>query len=165
MNERSTRDNNPDGQEGPTEFRHDHVISLHLPAVNLVGRGRCRSLVYMWISDPGDGRSYSITLLFLGSPVIARCWLAYFLVVGSMVEHEHRDTPHRDMSNAPGTLRGATPKRAGLPFDTAMNSPSTSIPRPKLESQQSEMSGHSTISASRQKQSKRDEVSDQQARL
>ncbi|KAK5952296.1 hypothetical protein OHC33_006769 [Knufia fluminis] len=62
------------------------------------------------------------------------------------------------MSNAPGTLRGATPKRAGLPFDTAMNSPSTSIPRPKLESQQSEMSGHSTISASRQKQSKRDEA-------
>lgn len=64
------------------------------------------------------------------------------------------------MSNLGGTYRGATPKRAGVPFDPS--SPATGIPRPKLESNAtgtSEMSGHSTISASRQKQSKRDEVS------
>ncbi|KAK5076868.1 hypothetical protein LTR64_005653 [Lithohypha guttulata] len=60
------------------------------------------------------------------------------------------------MSAPAGTLRGTpTSKRANIPFE---NSPSSGIPRPKLESVPSEMSGHSTISASRQKQSKRDEA-------
>lgn len=60
-----------------------------------------------------------------------------------------------------GTYRG-TPNRGGgrgqLPFE---NSPS-SIPRPKLETTQSTQqsdAGTSTLSSSRQKQSKRDEVS------
>lgn len=71
-----------------------------------------------------------------------------------MSDHDHQHH-HTIMSNA-GTYRGATPKRAQVPFD---NSPSASgIPRPKLDSNNSEMSGHSTISASRQKQSKRDEA-------
>jgi len=74
-----------------------------------------------------------------------------------MAEHDHRHN-HRDMSNMQGTFRGATPKRPAVPFE---NSPavSSNIPRPKLETTNSEMSGHSTISASRQKQSRRDEVS------
>lgn len=76
-----------------------------------------------------------------------------------MSEHEHTHRSHHNMSNTPGTLRGATPKRAQVPFES---SPSTSsIPRPRVEatnSSMSEMSGHSTISASRQKQSRRDEV-------
>lgn len=57
------------------------------------------------------------------------------------------------MSAAGGTYRGATPKRGQLPFDTS--SPS-GIPRPTHA--HSEISGTSTLSASRQKQSKRDEV-------
>lgn len=59
------------------------------------------------------------------------------------------------MSTMSGTYRG-TPKRAPPPYE---NSPS-SIPRPKGEGSttHSEMSGMSTLSASRQKQSKRDEV-------
>lgn len=83
----------------------------------------------------------------------------------SMSEHVHeqsaRQHHNNNMSNIGGTYRGATPKRAGVPFDP--NTPSTGIPRPKIETHPtgtgSEMSGHSTISASRQKQSKRDEVS------
>lgn len=68
--------------------------------------------------------------------------------------------PHlTNMSHLSGTLRG-TPKRPGPVH--AESSPSN-IPRPKLENtlghtHQSEMSGISTMSASRQKQSKRDEV-------
>ncbi|KAH0842517.1 CBS domain-containing protein CBSCBSPB3 [Fonsecaea pedrosoi] len=64
------------------------------------------------------------------------------------------------MSGVSGTYRGTpTPNRRGpLPF---ADSPSA-IPRPKLESSSnaapSEMSGTSTVSASRQKQSKRDEA-------
>lgn len=64
------------------------------------------------------------------------------------------------MSGVGGTYRG-TPNRGGgrgqLPFE---NSPS-SIPRPKLEpsSTQTSEAGTSTLSSSRQKQSKRDEVS------
>lgn len=62
------------------------------------------------------------------------------------------------MSHVSGTMRGTPQRRGGVPFE---NSPSN-IPRPKLESTpsgvQSEMSGTSTLSASRQKQSKRDEV-------
>lgn len=61
------------------------------------------------------------------------------------------------MSGVNGTFRGTPQKRGQLPFE---NSPS-SIPRPKAEthsSHPSEMSGTSTLSASRQKQSKRDEV-------
>ena len=63
------------------------------------------------------------------------------------------------MSAASGTYRGTPKGRSQLPF---ADSPSA-IPRPKLEtiastSAQSEMSGTSTMSASRQKQSKRDEV-------
>jgi hypothetical protein len=63
------------------------------------------------------------------------------------------------MSGVGGTYRG-TPNRGGgrgqLPFD----SPS-GIPRPKLEptSTQSSEAATSTLSSSRQKQSKRDEVS------
>lgn len=81
----------------------------------------------------------------------------------SMAEHEHLHRHHHNnnnMANVGGTYRGGTPKRPGVPFDT--NTPSTGIPRPKIESVPtgtgSEMSGHSTISASRQKQSRRDEV-------
>lgn len=63
------------------------------------------------------------------------------------------------MSGAGNTYRGTPNKRGAPPFE---NSPS-SIPRPKLEqtqsTQHSEISGTSTLSASRQKQSKRDEVS------
>src|SRR5271163_4417525 len=64
------------------------------------------------------------------------------------------------MSGVGGTYRG-TPTRGGgrgqLPFE---NSPS-SIPRPKLDpsSAQSSDIATSTLSSSRQKQSKRDEVS------
>lgn len=65
------------------------------------------------------------------------------------------------MSVNPGTLRG-TPNRGqgrgGIPF---ANSPATSgIPRPVLENTQGTGSeaGVSSVSASRQKQSKRDEV-------
>lgn len=65
------------------------------------------------------------------------------------------------MSGNPGTLRG-TPNRnqarGNIPFG---NSPgpanNSNIPRPVLDSQPSEVS--SSVSASRQKQSKRDEVS------
>lgn len=62
------------------------------------------------------------------------------------------------MSHVSGTIRGTPNRRGQVPFE---NSPS-GIPRPKLESVPggavSEMSGTSTLSASRQKQSKRDEV-------
>ncbi|ETN38259.1 uncharacterized protein HMPREF1541_06290 [Cyphellophora europaea CBS 101466] len=62
------------------------------------------------------------------------------------------------MSHVSGTMRGTPQRRGQVPFE---NSPSA-IPRPKLESTpggaQSEMSGTSTLSASRQKQSKRDEA-------
>lgn len=64
------------------------------------------------------------------------------------------------MSTNPGTLRGTPSRnntgttRGNLPFG---NSPATSaIPRPVLDTQPSESS--SSVSASRQKQSKRDEV-------
>ncbi|KIW26389.1 uncharacterized protein PV07_09488 [Cladophialophora immunda] len=62
------------------------------------------------------------------------------------------------MSGVSGTYRGTPNRRGQLPF---ADSPSA-IPRPKLESASnttpSEMSGTSTMSASRQKQSKRDEA-------
>ena len=63
------------------------------------------------------------------------------------------------MSGVGGTYRGTPTRRGQLPF---ADSPSA-IPRPKLESAastgaQSELSGTSTMSASRAKQSKRDEV-------
>ncbi|EXJ96264.1 hypothetical protein A1O1_01390 [Capronia coronata CBS 617.96] len=62
------------------------------------------------------------------------------------------------MSGIGGTYRGTPNRRGQIPFT---DSPS-SIPRPKLESTTSaapsEMSGTSTMSASRQKQSKRDEA-------
>lgn len=61
-------------------------------------------------------------------------------------------------SQVSGTFRGTPNRRNPVPFT---DSPS-GIPRPKLETAasqvQSEMSGASTLSASRQKQSKRDEV-------
>ncbi|KIW94458.1 uncharacterized protein Z519_04434 [Cladophialophora bantiana CBS 173.52] len=62
------------------------------------------------------------------------------------------------MSGVSGTYRGTPNRRGQLPF---ADSPSA-IPRPKMESSTntgpSEMSGTSTVSASRQKQSKRDEA-------
>ncbi|KIX07057.1 uncharacterized protein Z518_05034 [Rhinocladiella mackenziei CBS 650.93] len=62
------------------------------------------------------------------------------------------------MSAVSGTFRGTPSRRGQIPF---ADSPS-GIPRPKLESSSgaapSEMSGTSTMSASRQKQSKRDEA-------
>ena len=67
------------------------------------------------------------------------------------------------MSAAGGTLRG-TPNRAGQGRGQvpAFESSPSNIPRPKLESHASSAmqseTGNSTMSASRQKQTKRDEV-------
>jgi len=70
----------------------------------------------------------------------------------------HQFPQFATMSAVSGTFRGTPNRRGQVPF---ADSPS-SIPRPKLESTSSQapsdMSGTSTMSASRQKQSKRDEV-------
>ncbi|KAI7574739.1 hypothetical protein KC343_g22962, partial [Hortaea werneckii] len=56
-----------------------------------------------------------------------------------------------------GTMRG-TPKRPQSNLSSQFNDSPSNIPRPKLESAISESGGHSTLSASRAKQSKRDEA-------
>jgi hypothetical protein len=74
------------------------------------------------------------------------------------IPHFHRDTTLLKMASS-GTMRG-TPKGRGT-VPAFANSPASSIPRPAYETHasgsQSEAGG-STMSASRQKQSKRDEV-------
>ena len=67
------------------------------------------------------------------------------------------------MSAAGGTFRGTPNRGQGRGQVPAFENSPSNIPRPKLESQISSAAqsdnGMSTLSASRQKQSKRDEVS------
>lgn len=72
---------------------------------------------------------------------------------GSRVE----DQPGICKMSSTGTMRG-TPKRPQSNLSSQFNDSPSNIPRPKLESAISESGGHSTLSASRAKQSKRDEV-------
>ena len=66
------------------------------------------------------------------------------------------------MSAAGGTFRGTPGRGQGRGQVPAFENSPSNIPRPKLESQQSSAmqseAGTSTLSASRQKQTKRDEV-------
>lgn len=71
--------------------------------------------------------------------------------------HTLRGTPHRDQGRGQG--------RGAIPFE---NSPASNIPRPRLGEQHqsstnseaaTSANGFSTVSTSRQKQNKRDEVS------
>jgi hypothetical protein len=80
-------------------------------------------------------------------------------IPGRYLRHSRQHCPCLPAMASSGTMRG-TPKGRGT-VPTFSNSPASNIPRPAFESHpsasQSEAGG-STMSASRQKQSKRDEV-------
>jgi hypothetical protein len=99
------------------------------------------------------------SLAIVAQPVLLSRNQSALSIPGRYLRHSRQHCPCLPAMASSGTMRG-TPKGRGT-VPAFSNSPASNIPRPAFESHpsasQSEAGG-STMSASRQKQSKRDEV-------